>query len=189
MQAPVRRTGLGSCAKASTRAKTGTPTRTGRPGMWCMTATWLLVTVTGRTWNILRPLRMDSWPVVLHWPHTKGSPVGSLCTLPAWVPPWLGYIKLPASTISELLCESRLRLPRAQIGMHVHMNHKMRFDAIAMNVMGRIAELKLLQKKKIEEPPISMQMKVLLPITGEAGRVLLSTIVYCCILNDFLFLG
>jgi hypothetical protein len=28
----------------------------------------------------------------------------------------------------------------------------MRFDAIAMNVMGRIAELKLLQKKKIEEP-------------------------------------
>ena len=73
--------------------------------------------------------------------------------------------------------------------MHVHMNHKMRFDAIAMNVMGRIAELKLLQKKKIEEPPISMQMKVLLPITGEAGRVLLSTIVYCCILNDFLLLG
>ena len=116
--------------------------------MWCMTATWLLVTVTGRTWNILRPLRMDSWPVVLHWPHTKGSPVGSLCTLPAWVPPWLGYIKLPASTISELLRESRLRLPRAQIGMHVHMNHKMRFDAITMNVMGRIAELKLLQKKK-----------------------------------------
>jgi hypothetical protein len=58
-----------------------------------------------------------------------------------------------------------------------------------MNLMGRIAELKLLQKKKIEEPPISMQMKVLLPITGEAGRVLLSTIVYCCILNDFLFLG
>ena len=44
-----RRTGLGSCAKASTRAKTGTPTRTGRPGMWCMTTTWLLVTVTGRT--------------------------------------------------------------------------------------------------------------------------------------------
>ena len=73
--------------------------------------------------------------------------------------------------------------------MHVHMNHKMRFDAITMNVMGRIAELKLLQKKKIEEPPISMQMKVLLPITGEAGRVLLSTTVYCCILNDFLFLG
>ena len=73
--------------------------------------------------------------------------------------------------------------------MHVHMNHKMRFDAIAMNVMGRIAELKLLQKKKIEEPPILMQMKVLLPITGEAGGVLLSTIVYCCILNDFLFLG
>ena len=60
--------------------------------------------------------------------------------------------------------------------MHVHMNHKMRFDAIAMNVMGRIAELKLLQKKKIEEPPISMQMKVLLPITGEAGRVSLSTV-------------
>jgi hypothetical protein len=60
-----------------------------------------------------------------------------------------------------------------------------------MNLMGLIAELKLLQKKKIEleEPPISMQMKVLLPITGEAGRVLLSTIVYCCILNDFLFLG
>jgi len=60
-----------------------------------------------------------------------------------------------------------------------------------MNLMGRIAELKLLQKKKIEleEQPISMQMKVLLPITGEAGRVLLSTIVYCCILNDFLFLG
>ena len=60
-----------------------------------------------------------------------------------------------------------------------------------MNLMGRIAELKLLQKKKIEleEPPISMQMKVLLPITGEAGRILLSTIVYCCILNDFLFLG
>ena len=73
--------------------------------------------------------------------------------------------------------------------MHVHMNHKLRFDAIAMNLMGRIAELKLLQKKKIEEPPISMQMKVLLPITGEAGRVLLSTIVYCCIQNDFLFLG
>jgi hypothetical protein len=60
-----------------------------------------------------------------------------------------------------------------------------------MNLMGWIAELKLLQKKKfeLEEPPISMQMKVLLPITGEAGRVLLSTIVYCCILNDFLFLG
>lgn len=73
--------------------------------------------------------------------------------------------------------------------MHVHMNHQMQFDAIAMNLMGWIAELKLLQKKKIEEPPISMQMKVLLPITGEAGRVLLSTIVYCCILNDFLFLG
>ncbi len=45
-----RRTGLRSCAEASTQAKTGTPTRTGRQGMWCMTATWLLVvTVTGRT--------------------------------------------------------------------------------------------------------------------------------------------
>jgi hypothetical protein len=55
--------------------------------------------------------------------------------------------------------------------------------------MGRIAELKLLQKKKIELEESPMQMKVLLPITGEAGRVLLSTIVYCCILNDFLFLG
>ena len=56
-----------------------------------------------------------------------------------------------------------------------------------MNLMGRIAELKLLQKKKIELEEQPMQMKVLLPITGEAGRVLLSTIVYCCILNDFLF--
>jgi hypothetical protein len=69
------------------------------------------------------------------------------------------------------------------------MNHKMKYDAIAMNLLGRVAELKLLQKKKIEEPLISMQMKVLLPITGEAGRVSLSTVVYCCILTDFLFLG
>jgi hypothetical protein len=40
-----------------------------------------------------------------------------------------------------------------------------RFDAIAMNRVGRVAQLKLLQKKKIEEPPISMHMQVLLPIT------------------------
>ena len=65
--------------------------------------------------------------------------------------------------------------------MHVHMNHKMKYDAIAMNLLGRVAESKLLQKKKIVEPLISMQMKVLLPITGEAGRVLLPTVVYCCI--------
>ncbi len=47
-----RCTGLGSCAKASTWAKTGTQTWTGRPGMWCMTATWLIVPVTGRTFRV-----------------------------------------------------------------------------------------------------------------------------------------
>ncbi len=64
-----------------------------------------------------------------------------------------------------------------------------RFDAITMNLVGRVAQLKLLQKKKIEEQLISMHMKVLLPITGEAGRVLLSIVVCCCTLTDFLFLG
>ncbi len=54
---------------------------------------------------------------------------------------------------------------------------------------GSAEQLKLLQKKKIEEPLISMHMKVLLPITGEAGRVLLSIVVCCCIMADFLFLG
>ena len=60
-----RRTGLGSCAKASTRAKTGTPTRTGRPGM---VHDCHLVTSNSDWENLKHPeaAGIDSWPVVLH---------------------------------------------------------------------------------------------------------------------------
>ena len=163
------------------------------------TAAWFKL--TWRTWN--RPLRMDSWPVVVrHWTHTKGAPAGPLfahqqgrpLAYPAWVPSWLGYIELPASAVSESLCESRLRLPH--IGMHVHTNHK---TAIRRHCKkeknescGQGCWLKTFAKKKLEEPIFLWghgrhANEVLFPITGEAGRVLLSTVFYYCVLTDFYF--